>query len=103
MIRHIVLFSANNPLDLDVIHEALSKLKAIPHARHLEVSRNARKDDLSKEIDLIVYAEFDDYDQLERYKAHPLYRESVAIVRPLRDVRIAVDYETSGAASGDGC
>ena len=103
MIRHIVLFSANNPLDIDAIHEALSKLKAIPHARHLEVSRNARKDDLSKEIDLIVYAEFDNYDQLERYKAHPLYRESVAIVRPLRDVRIAVDYETSGPAGGDGC
>jgi hypothetical protein len=100
MIRHIVLFSAKNPLDIDTIHQALSKLKAIPHARHLEVSRNARKDDLSTEIDLVVYAEFDDYDRLERYKAHPLYRESVAIVRPLRELRIAVDYETSGPSSG---
>lgn len=93
MIRHIVLFSANNPRDIDRIHQALSKLKAIPYARHLEVCRNAKKDDLSREIDLVVYAEFDDYDQLERYKAHPLYDESVALVRPLRDVRIVVDFE----------
>ncbi len=93
MIRHIVLFSANNPLDIDRIHQALSKLRAIPHVRHLEVSRNAKKDDLSRDIDLVVYAEFDDYDQLEQYKAHPLYSESVAIVRPLRNMRIAVDVE----------
>lgn len=93
MIRHIVLFRANNPLDLDRIQQALSKLKAIPHVRHLEVSRNAKKDELSREIDLVVYAEFDSYEQLERYKAHPLYGESVASVRPLRDLRIAVDFE----------
>ena len=102
MIRHIVLFSAKNPLDIDTIHQALSKLKAIPHVRYLEVARNAKKDDLSSEIDLVVYAEFEDYGQLERYKAHPLYQESVAIVRPLRDMRVAVDYDTSGKSAGDG-
>jgi hypothetical protein len=96
MIRHIVLFSAKDASDIESIQRALAKLKAIPHARHLEVCRNARKDDLSREIDLVVYAEFDDYEQLERYKAHPLYRESVEIVRPLREVRIAVDYEIGG-------
>ena len=102
MIRHIVLFSANNPLHIDAIHRALSKLKAIPNVRHLEVSRNAKKDDLSREIDVVVYAEFADYGQLERYKAHPLYRESVAIVRPLRDVRIAVDYDTGCQSDNTG-
>lgn len=96
MIRHIVLFSAKNPSDIDVIHQALAKLKAIPHARHVEVSHNAKKDSLSKEIDIVVYAEFDDYGQLDKYKAHRLYQESTEIVRPLRDVRIAVDYETDG-------
>ena len=96
MIRHIVLFSAKNPLDIDAIHQALAKLKAIPHARYLEVSRNAKKDSFSKEIDIVVYAEFDDYGQLDKYKAHPLYLESTEAVRPLRDVRIAADYEISG-------
>ena len=102
MIRHIVLFSAKNPLDIDAIHQALTKLKAIPHARHLEISRNAKKDSLSKEIDIVVYAEFDDYGQLDKYKAHPLYLESTEVVRPLRDVRIAADYEIGGQpAAGD--
>jgi hypothetical protein len=96
MIRHIVLFSAKNPSDIDAIHQALAKLKAIPHARHVEVSRNAKKDSLSKEIDIVVYAEFDDYGQLDKYKAHPLYLKSIEVVRPLRDVRIAADYEISG-------
>lgn len=99
MIRHIVLFRAKNPRDIEAIHEALSRLKEIPHARHLEVSRNAKKDELSTEIDLVVYAEFDDFGQLAQYKAHPLYRESIAIVRPLRDMRIAVDYEADGRSA----
>ena len=102
MIRHIVLFSAKNPSDIDAIHQALAKLKAIPHARHLDVSRNAKKDSLSREIDIVVYAEFEDYGQLEKYKAHPLYLKSIEIVRPLRDMRIAADYEISGQpAAGD--
>ena len=102
MIRHIVLFSAKNPSDIDAIHQALAKLKGIPHARHLEVSRNAKRDSFSKEIDIVVYAEFDDYGQLDKYKAHPLYLESTAFVRPLRDVRIAADYEIGGQpAAGD--
>jgi hypothetical protein len=91
-------------MDLNAIHQALAKLKEIPHARYVEVSHNAKKDSLSKEIDVVVYAEFDDYGQLDKYKAHPLYRESTEIVRPLRDMRIAVDYETGGqpAASDPG-
>lgn len=94
MVRHIVLFSARNEADLNRIHEALAKLRDIPHARCLEVARNARRDGLSGEIDIVVYGEFDDFRQLELYKSHPLYAKAVATVRPLRDVRIAVDYET---------
>ena len=28
----------------------------------------------------------------DRYKAHGLYQESIRVVRPLRDTRVAVDY-----------
>lgn len=94
MIRHIVLFTAKDGADVQRIHQALCKLRSIPHASHLEVAYNAKKDGLSEEIDIVVYGEFDDFEQLEKYKAHPLYGESVAVVRPLRDLRIAVDYET---------
>ncbi len=92
MIRHIVLFSAKRTEDVDTILAALGRLRAIPEAERLEVVRNARLDQLSDEIDVIVYGEFADAEALARYKAHPIYQETIGIVRPLRDLRIAVDF-----------
>lgn len=95
MIRHVVLFSVRDPADLELVQAALSRLAEIPEARRLEVARNARRDGLSAEIDLVVYGEFDDFAALDRYKAHPLYAETITIVRPRREIRIAVDFEAS--------
>lgn len=93
MIRHIVLFSAKDPAEIEAIREGLSRLGRIPQARRVEVALNAKRDSLSQEIDVVVYGEFDDFAQLEAFKAHPLYAESVAIVRPRRELRFVVDYE----------
>lgn len=93
VIRHIVLFSAKNPADVERIREGLSILKDIPGSRHFEVTCNSKRDGLSKEIDVIVYGEFDSYEALDAYKAHPLYQESITRVRPLRELRFAVDFE----------
>ena len=93
MIRHVVLFSARDPADLDLIHDALARLAEIPDASRLEVARNSKRDGLSADIDLVVYGEFEDFEALERYKAHPLYAETITIVRPRREIRIAVDFE----------
>jgi hypothetical protein len=92
MIRHVVLFSVRDPSDLDLVQGALARLAEIPEARRLEVARNSKRDGLSAEIDLVVYGEFDDFTALDRYKAHPLYAETIAIVRPRREIRIAVDF-----------
>jgi Stress responsive A/B Barrel Domain len=96
MIRHIVLFSARDPADLPLIQAALSRLADIPDARRLEVARNSKRDGLSAEIDLVVYGEFADYAALDRYKAHPLYAKAITAVRPRREIRIAVDFESPG-------
>ena len=93
MIRHIVLFSARDTADLPLIQATLARLAEIPEALRLEVAPNARRDSLSAEIDLVVYGEFADFTALERFKAHPIYAESVAVVRPRREIRIAVDFE----------
>ena len=45
-----------------------------------------------KDPDFIVYAEFSNQEALDAYKAHPLYKKSISIVRPLRDMRIAADF-----------
>ena len=71
--------------------EGLRTLQGIPGAPVLEVSRNLRADQLSGEVDVVVYAEFPDQAALDAYKAHPLYQQSIALVRPLREMRVAAD------------
>lgn len=95
MIRHIVLFTAKDPAQVDAIVEGLSLLTTIPHARTLEVARNAKTDPFGNDIDVIVYGEFDDEAALAAYKAHPTYQESIRRVRPLRELRFAAHYDTS--------
>jgi hypothetical protein len=36
-------------------------------------------------------ADIENEDELAAYKAHPLYAESIRLVRPLRDIRVAAD------------
>ncbi|HWK66136.1 MAG TPA: Dabb family protein [Rhizobiaceae bacterium] len=99
MIRHIVLFTAKSDSELDTIVDGLAVLTGIPHARRLEIARNRKSDPLSKETDIIVYGEFDNADELTAYKAHPLYAESIRRVRPLREMRLAADFDTVTAVS----
>lgn len=92
MIRHVVFFSVRDPADLDRVEAGLKLLEANPHALRLAVRRNLRRDGLSGEVDLVVYGEFSDEAALAAYKAHPSYEQSIAVVRPLRDLRIAADF-----------
>lgn len=92
MLRHIVFFSAKQPENLEAIEKGLWLLAQIPESLHFEVGRNMRRDGLSSEVDLVVYAEFADEAALERYKAHPIYAEAIKVVRPLRDIRLAADF-----------
>lgn len=96
MIRHIVFFSASDKADIDQIIAGLTTLKAIPHFQHLEIKANTRADQLSGEVDVVVYGEFTDQEALEAYKSHPLYQKSISLVRPLRELRIAADILSDG-------
>ncbi len=94
MIRHIVFFSAANPADIDAIREGLMMLKDIPDAQHFEVGRNLRSDTITgPQIDVVVYAEFADEAALEAYKSNPIYAACIAKVRPMREMRIAADFQ----------
>lgn len=98
MIRHIVFFTARDPGDVDAIRDGLAILAGIPHAQKLEVAVNKKTDQLGNEVDLVVYGEFADEAALAAYKAHPLYQQSIDRVRPLRELRLAADYDTTTAA-----
>ena len=91
-IRHVVFFSAKAPNDLPTIVAGLWKLADIPHSTTFEICENTRVDALSGDVDVVVYAEFPDAEALAAYKAHPIYQESIDIVRPLRDMRVPADF-----------
>ncbi|CAN7215689.1 MAG: Dabb family protein [Rhizobium sp.] len=96
MIRHIVFFTAPAE-NLDEVRAGLSILTAIPHARLLEIGTNIKTDQLGTDVDLVVYGEFDDEAELAAYKAHPDYQRSIDLVRPIREMRMAADYESDAA------
>jgi hypothetical protein len=91
VIRHIVFFSARNPEDVEAIAAGLRRLGDIPHSMVFEVMTNTKTDPISGEIDVVVYGEFKDAEALAAYKAHPIYSETTAVVRPLRELRISAD------------
>jgi quinol monooxygenase YgiN len=96
MIRHIVFFTAT-PENVDEVRAGLSLLTGNPHASVLEIGTNVKTDQLGTDIDLIVYGEFEDEAALAAYKAHPIYQKSIDAVRPIREVRIAADYDSATA------
>lgn len=93
MIRHIVFFTATEPGNVDAIVEGLELLGTIPHSSHFEVTRNSKVDQISNEVDVVVYGEFADAAALAAYKAHPTYAEATRRVRPLREIRLSADFE----------
>jgi quinol monooxygenase YgiN len=96
MIRHIVFFTAQAG-EIDRVRAGLSLLTGNPHARTLEIGTNVKSDQLGNEIDLVVYGEFEDAAALAAYKAHPTYQASIDIVRPIREIRMAADFDSESA------
>lgn len=97
MIRHVVFFTVPNDGNLDTFRKGLQILTRIPYAKHLEIALNRKTDPASKEVDVVVYGEFVDDAALAAYKAHEIYAESIRRVKPLREMRFAVDYDTAQA------
>ncbi|AUC56307.1 stress responsive protein (plasmid) [Sagittula sp. P11] len=97
MIRHVVFFTVPNDGNLDTVRKGLQLLTQIPNAKHLEIALNRKTDPASKEIDVVVYGEFVDDEALAAYKAHEIYAESIRRVKPLREMRLAADYDTARA------
>lgn len=98
MIRHIVFFSARRKDEVETVRRGLEALAAIPHSRVFEVLANTKVDPFSDEVDVVVYAEFDDHAALAAYKAHPIYAETTRNVKPLRELRISADVVSSEQA-----
>ena len=95
MIRHIVFFSAKRGVDATAVRDGLMTLGDIPASTHFEVALNSKVDPWSSEVDVVVYAEFPDEAALAAFKAHPIYAETTARVRPMRELRFSADFEAA--------
>ena len=97
MIRHIAMFSSKEGVDREAILKGLSPLTKIPHAKIFEIALNEKTDPVANDIDVVVYAEFDDEWALEAYRNHPVYRDCITVVRPIRELRMTACYDTGRA------
>lgn len=92
MIRHMVMFAARDPKDKARMIEGLRILCDNPHADLIEVQADLGLDALNPgAVDAVVYAEFTDAAALAAFKAHETYAQSIAAVRPLRELRLGAD------------
>ncbi len=91
MIRHIVFFTVKPSMDVETVRVGLTELGRIPHSRHFEVTVNRKVDLFENEIDIVVYAEFENEAALHAFKADPIYAETTAKVRPMRELRFSAD------------
>ncbi len=98
MIRHIVFFTVQEEHlgggEGRTVDPDRHSARAAAGNRHQCEDRSA-----GYEIDLVVYGEFDDEAALAAYKAHPDYQRSIERVRPLREKRIAADYNSRAAVT----
>lgn len=96
VIRHIVFFTVPEE-NRDAVRKGLSGLTAIPHALTLEIGENVKKDQWGNSVDFIVYGEFENETALAAYKADPAYDLSTRTVKPLRETRVAADFNSDTA------
>ena len=96
VIRHIVFFTVPEE-NRDAVRKGLSGLTAIPHALKLEIGENVKKDQWGNSVDFIVYGEFENEAALAAYQADPADDLSTRTVKPLREPRVAADFDSDTA------
>ena len=96
VIRHSVFCTVPEE-NRDAVRKGLSGLTAIPHALKLEIGENVKKDQWGNSVDFIVYGEFENEAALAAYKADPAYDLSTRTVKPLRETRVAADFDSDTA------
>jgi hypothetical protein len=105
VIRHIVMWrlksragQGGRPEAMDRIESNLAALRStVPGLRRAWLGLNQA--DSADASDLVLCCDFQSWDALRGYEAHPLHQELRAIIGPLRAERRVVDYEFDPAAT----
>ena len=100
MVTHVVCWKLYDEAEGRSKRTNISLIKAellaledlIPEVQSVEVGVNAPQAD-SKNYDIVLIAEFDDFEALKNYSAHPEHKRFVEFISKLRSHRVAVDFE----------
>ncbi len=91
MLRHVVMWSLNDPADAARFRdELLSCVDLVPGMREFDVG--IRRDGLEANCDVVLVSGFDDAAALAAYTVHPHHQAVVGRIRPLAKSRSVVDY-----------
>ena len=93
MIKHIVIwkFKENEEKRMKQFLEGLNSLKAIiPEIKYMETGVNINP---NNEYNAILISEFQDMEDLEKYKNHPEHIKVSNLCKEIRIDRQAIDYE----------
>lgn len=101
MIKHIVMWKlrefSTREDKLRTAHSLRQKLlemkKSVKVIQTIEVGINAEKASASN-YDVILITQFASMDDLQKYKVHPAHQELVEYLQTIRELRVAIDYET---------
>jgi len=95
MITHIVFFKLKDrsPENIQRTHDVLAAMEGkIPQLRSLEVGIDVVRSERS--FDLALTARFESLEDLKLYNDHPVHQEVLQYIATVKDVSLAVDYES---------
>jgi quinol monooxygenase YgiN len=104
MIHHVVIWKLKPEALVEGRPRALAEMLAqaaamragVPGLLRLELGANEMPGPDAG--DLVLYTEFNNWEALRVYEAHPLHQRFRALVGPLRSERRSVDYESQSLA-----
>jgi len=102
MVKHVVCWDLydraggrDKSTNASLIKAELLALKdLIPEVQSIEVGLNDESAN-SHNYDVVLIAEFNDFEQLQHYSQHPEHKRFVDFISGLRRHRVAVDYDAS--------
>jgi hypothetical protein len=95
MITHVVMFKLldRSPENIRRTRDVLTAMEGkIPQLKSLEVGIDVLRSERS--YDIVLIAKFDSLEDLKLYNDHPVHQEVLRYIATVKDVSIAVDYES---------
>jgi hypothetical protein len=94
MVKHIVLFDFKEENREENLEKAKAMLEAllekIPELKRMEVGINFSREE--RAMDLSLYSEFENQEELQTYATHPAHLEVVAFIKSVAVLSKVSDY-----------